>query len=49
LRGKWKGWGATSRNFNTGDEVFGEIPGYNGGLAEYACVPERKLLCNLTA
>jgi NADPH:quinone reductase-like Zn-dependent oxidoreductase len=30
--------------FKAGDEVFGEIPGYHGGLAEYACAPESTLM-----
>lgn len=30
--------------YKSGDEVFGEIPGYHGGFAEYACAPERTLM-----
>lgn len=30
--------------FKAGDEVFGELPGYHGGLAEYACAPESTLM-----
>src|SRR5687768_10395023 len=29
--------------FQPGDEVFGEIPGYHGGFAEYACASEKTL------
>lgn len=38
---------AVGRNiteFNQGDHVFGELPGYRGGLAEYACTHGRTLL-----
>ncbi|OGO38325.1 MAG: alcohol dehydrogenase [Chloroflexi bacterium RBG_16_57_11] len=35
--------GKDIREFGPGDEVFGEIPGYHGGFAEYACAPERTL------
>src|SRR5438105_3623411 len=36
--------GSNIKEFQPGDEVLGEIPGYHGGLTEYACVPERKLI-----
>ena len=29
--------GKNNREFNVGDEIFGELPGYHGGFAEYAC------------
>jgi NADPH:quinone reductase-like Zn-dependent oxidoreductase len=29
--------GKNNREFKPGDEVFGEIPGYHGGFAEYVC------------
>lgn len=29
--------------FQSGDEVFGELPGYHGGFAEYACATENTL------
>ncbi len=29
--------GENNREFKPGDEVFGEIPGYHGGFAEYVC------------
>jgi NADPH:quinone reductase-like Zn-dependent oxidoreductase len=35
--------GKNITQFQPGDEVFGEIPGYHGGFAEYACAPERTL------
>jgi NADPH:quinone reductase-like Zn-dependent oxidoreductase len=35
--------GKNIREFQPGDEVFGEIPGYHGGFAEYACAPEKTL------
>ena len=35
--------GRNITQFQTGDEVFGEIPGYHGGFAEYACAPEKTL------
>jgi NADPH:quinone reductase-like Zn-dependent oxidoreductase len=36
--------GAKVLDFKPGDEVFGELPGYRGGFAEYACGLERTLL-----
>jgi NADPH:quinone reductase-like Zn-dependent oxidoreductase len=30
--------------FRPGDEVFGEMPGYHGGFAEYACASEKTML-----
>jgi len=30
--------GRNNSEFNVGDEVFGELPGYHGGFAEYACL-----------
>ena len=35
--------GRNIREFQAGDEVFGEIPGYHGGFAEYVCAPEKTL------
>jgi len=35
--------GRNIKRFQPGDEVFGEIPGYHGGFAEYACAPEKTL------
>ena len=30
--------GPAVTNFKVGDEVYGEMPGYRGGLAEYVCI-----------
>lgn len=35
--------GSNIRDFRAGDEVFGELPGYHGGFAEYVCAPEKTL------
>ena len=35
--------GRNIQQFQPGDEVFGEIPGYHGGFAEYVCAPEKTL------
>jgi NADPH:quinone reductase-like Zn-dependent oxidoreductase len=35
--------GKNIRDFQVGDELFGEIPGYHGGFAEYVCAPEKTL------
>jgi len=35
--------GKNVTQFQPGDEVFGEIPGYHGGFAEYACATENTL------
>jgi len=35
--------GKNITQFQPGDEVFGEIPGYHGGFTEYACAPEKTL------
>ena len=35
--------GKNITQFKAGDEVYGELPGYHGGFAEYACAPERTL------
>lgn len=32
--------GKNIREFQAGDDVFGEMPSYRGGFAEYVCVPE---------
>lgn len=44
IAGRVEAVGKNIRLFQPGDEVFGEIPGYHGGLAEYACAPERTLV-----
>jgi NADPH:quinone reductase-like Zn-dependent oxidoreductase len=35
--------GKNNTEFQTGDEVFGEIPGYRGGFAEYVCTHGKTL------
>ncbi len=35
--------GKNNTEFKAGDEVFGEIPGYRGGFAEYVCTHGRTL------
>lgn len=44
IAGRVETVGSNVTEVQPGDEVFGEIPGYGGGLAEYACVPERRLV-----
>lgn len=44
IAGRVERVGRNIREFRPGDEVFGEIPGYHGGFAEYACAPERTLI-----
>ena len=36
--------GSTITEFKPGDHVFGELPGYRGGFAEYACTHGRTLM-----
>ena len=43
--------GKNISEFKVGDEVFGEIPGYHGGFAEYVCTSGRTMIhkpANLT-
>lgn len=35
--------GKNIKDVHVGDEVFGEIPGYHGGFAEYVCMPATTL------
>jgi NADPH:quinone reductase-like Zn-dependent oxidoreductase len=44
IAGRVESVGRNIREFRSGDEVFGEIPGYHGGFAEFACAPERTLI-----
>ena len=43
IAGRVKQAGKNITQFKPGDEVFGEIPGYHGGFAEYACASEHTL------
>jgi NADPH:quinone reductase-like Zn-dependent oxidoreductase len=43
IAGRVEAVGSNVRGFAAGDEVFGEMPGYHGGLAEYVTVPERAI------
>lgn len=36
--------GRNNTEFQVGDEVFGEIPGYRGGFAEYICTSGRTMM-----
>ena len=37
IAGQVEATGKAHTEFKPGDEVYGELPGYHGGLAEYAC------------
>jgi NADPH:quinone reductase-like Zn-dependent oxidoreductase len=43
IAGRVERVGKNIKEFQVGDELFGEIPGYHGGFAEYVCVPEKTL------
>jgi NADPH:quinone reductase-like Zn-dependent oxidoreductase len=43
IAGRVEGVGRNISEFQPGDEVYGEIPGYHSGFAEYACLPEKRL------
>ena len=43
IAGRVEKVGRNIREFQPGDEVFGEVPGYHGGFAEYVCTPEKTL------
>ena len=43
IAGRVERIGKNITQFQPGDEVFGEIPGYHGGFAEYACASEKTL------
>ena len=43
IAGRVEAVGRNNRQFQTGDEVFGEVPGYHGGFAEYVCIRGRTL------
>ena len=44
IAGRVEKAGKNITQFRSGDEVFGEIPGYHGGFAEYACASEKTLV-----
>ena len=43
IAGRVEQVGRNITQFKPGDDVFGEIPGYHGGFAEYACASEKTL------
>ena len=43
IAGQVESAGKNNTEFKPGDEVFGEIPGYHGGFAEYVCTHGRTL------
>ncbi|HSK65706.1 MAG TPA: NAD(P)-dependent alcohol dehydrogenase, partial [Anaerolineales bacterium] len=43
IAGRVERVGRNVTQFQPGDEVFGELPGYHGGFAEYACASEKTL------
>jgi len=43
ISGRVERVGRNIREFQPGDEVYGEVPGYHGGFAEYACLPVNRL------
>lgn len=43
IAGRVEQVGRNIRDFQVGDEVFGELPGYHGGFAEYVCASEKTL------
>ena len=43
IAGQVEGVGTNVKQFQLGDEVFGDILDYMGGFAEYVCAPENKL------
>lgn len=43
IAGRVESVGPNVKDFQPGDEVYGEIPGYHGGFAEYACASEVNL------
>jgi len=43
IAGRVEFTGKNNTEFKPGDEVFGEIPGYHGGFAEYVCTSGRTM------
>ena len=43
IAGQVEAVGKNNTQFQPGDEVFGEIPGYHGGFAEYVCTHGRTM------
>ena len=43
IAGRVEAVGKNNTEFKPGDEVFGEIPGYHGGFAEYVCTRGKTL------
>jgi NADPH:quinone reductase-like Zn-dependent oxidoreductase len=44
IAGRVESVGRSHTEFKPGDEVFGEIPGYHGGLAEYVCTHGKTMM-----
>lgn len=44
IAGRVEAVGTRHTTFEVGDEVFGELPGYHGGLAEYVCTQGKTLV-----
>ncbi len=44
IAGRVEAAGKNVRQFQPGEDVFGEMPLYRGGFAEYVCVPEEALI-----
>ena len=44
IAGRVEEAGKNVRELQAGDEVFGEMPEYRGGFAEYACLPETAII-----
>ena len=44
VAGRVESAGRSHTEFKPGDEVFGELPGYHGGFAEYACTDGKTMM-----
>jgi NADPH:quinone reductase-like Zn-dependent oxidoreductase len=44
VAGRVESVGGSHTEFKPGDEVFGELPGYHGGFAEYACTDGKTMM-----